>query len=264
MKIVFKITWISVLSTLVKMLAQLLSKDGFQNFNSLKTAIGDIPYEFILVNFLVFVILTVVFIYINDKIPSTKLSKGLLYSLSISLVWFVLRFEPNSYDQIIDYFVDILIFFVPMLIYGTFLGYLSNPRKHQINFSRSYFAGIIVGVFWILFRALYFLIDIDEPKTNNFISVLIWLVVSGVIIGFIFWIIYKNIRMGIVSSQLCILGISLMVFLSYYCFEFISLKSFYPLQLLKITFDLLAISLGTLIGHLIFKKELEYKKTTSK
>ena len=262
MKKVFKITWISVLSTLVKMLAQLLSKDGFQNFNSLKTAIGDIPTEFILVNFLVFVILTVVFIYMNNKIPSTKLSKGLSYSLSISLVWFVLRFEPNTYDKIIDYFVDTLIFFVPMLIYGVLLGYLSSPRKHLIDFSRSYYASIIVCVLWILFRVLYFIIDIDEPKTNHTISVLVWLVVTGAVIGFIFWMIYKNLRMNMVSSQLSILGISIIVFLSYYCFEFISLKSFYPLELLKITFDLLAISFGTLIGHVIFKKELDDKKTT--
>ena len=263
MKKVFKITWISILSTLVKMLAQLLTKDGFQNFNSFKTAIGDIPYEFILVNFLVFVLLTIVFIYVNDKIPSTKLSKGLLYSLCVSLVWFVLRFEPNSYDQIIDYFIDILIFFVPMLIYGIFLGYLSDPRKHSLDFSKSYVASIFVGAFWILFRVIYFLIDIDEPKTNNTISVIIWLLVAGVVIGFIFWMIYKNIRMNIVSSQLCIFGISLMVFLSYYSFEFVSLKSFYSLQLLKITFDLLAISSGTSIGHLVFKKELDSEKTTS-
>jgi hypothetical protein len=177
-------------------------------------------------------------------------------------VWFVLRFEPNTYDKIIDYFVDTLIFFVPMLIYGVLLGYLSSPRKHLIDFSRSYYASIIVCVLWILFRVLYFIIDIDEPKTNHTISVLVWLVITGAVIGFIFWMIYKNLRMNMVSSQLSILVISLIVFLSYYCFEFISLKSFYPLELLKITFDLLAISFGTLIGHVIFKKELNNKKTT--
>lgn len=262
MKIALKILWISVLSTLVKMLAQLLSKDGFRNFSSLKTAVGDIPYEFILVNLLVFVILSVLFVLLNDKIPSTKLSKGLLYSISISLVWFVLRFEPNSYDSIWDYLVDTVVFFAPMIIYGVFLGYLSTQKRHLVDFSKSYLSSLIIGSLWVILRVVYFIIDVDEPKTNDYVSVSIWLFSAGIVIGGIFWMIYKNIRLKKLQSALWILAISIVIFGSFYAFEFITLKTFYPLILLKIGFDIIAILVGTFTGHLIFKKELDKKATS--
>lgn len=139
MKASLKTLWISFLSTIIKILAQTLTTEGFSDINTIKVAFTEVPIEYFAINFFIFVALTVLFILINQQIPAYKLLKGFIYTIMVSFVWTALRFQPNVLENFAKYAYGVATFFIPMIIYGALLGYLSTDRQKNLNFLKTCF-----------------------------------------------------------------------------------------------------------------------------
>lgn len=266
MKTILKIIWISLLSTVVKVLTQVLVDDNFLTFLSPgEPRIEPFHIEYLIINIVVFVVLTIIFIYGRKYIPVSKLFKGVVYSFSITLIWFALKFEPNSEETIYNYFLNILIFFIPMMIYGLFLGYLSDEKTSTYKIKENILSSVIYLSSWIFLRIIYIVLEINQASFKVFTGTL-WLVLTGTAIGLVFGLLYDMSKLPKRQTLHWIFIFSLAVFPGYYLSEYTINKLFNPYRFLAVSLDVLAIIISTLISFKVFKKEdmTDTKITTTK
>ncbi len=257
MKTTFKVTWISILSTIVTLLAHMLADTKYHTIFVIKTSLIDIPYLFILITILTYLLLTLIFIGIKNYLPTSKLTKGFLYNSLVSFVWIILSLEPTTIGSIKDAITAVLVIFIPMGVYGIFLGYLSNEKTKKINITISYLRVFIIMLMWLLFRGLYYLIDVDAPKAVEIIQTILWLLLSGFVIGIVFSIFQNLIKETLLNRLVWLFNISFAIFVCYYLVSYSLEEVFYTLHYVKILFDLLSIIIGTLLSILIFERKKE-------
>lgn len=262
MKTTFKIIWISLLSTIVKYLTHLIVDSNFQSIHIIHTPIIDIPYMFIIINIVVFCVFTLIFIGIKDHLPTSKLSKGVVYSLLISSVWFIYSIEPNAIHSLSDVMRFLIITFAPMAIYGAFLGYLSSERRIKMSLTKSYYGIFFVALLWIGFRVLYYAINTNEPISTNSFHVFLWLTLSGAVIGVVFSIFNKLIDHTMIITLAWMFNIICAVFVTYYIVNY-SLNIIYEnIHALKIAFDIISVLLGISLSNLVLKDKKKMRSAS--
>ncbi len=260
MKTFLKVVWISLLSTVVKLLTQVLVDDNFLAFLKLDNPRLEVfHYNYLFINIVVFVVLTIVFIYVKKYIPAHKLFKGVIYSMSITLVWFALKFEPTIDVDFIGYFRKILIFFIPMLIYGIFLGYLSSERSYRYQPTDAFLSAFIYFFAWVILRIIYLLIDVNKADLFVF-SGAVWLIMSGAAIGVVFGLLFDMSKLSFKKTVFWIFLMAVIIFFGYYLSEYTIDKILNPYRFLAAFLDIAAIMLATLINFIVFK---DSKKLTT-
>lgn len=259
MKTTFKVTWISLLSTIVTLLTHMLADTKYHPSFILKTPIVDIPYLFLGVMLVVYFLLTLIFIGINHTIPATKLKKGMVFTSLISLVWITFSLHPSKIDNLGSFVLAILIVLVPMSVYGIFLGYLSSEKSVQLSTKIPYTKILIIMVLWLLFRYTYHFIDGDEPKIKS-VGTFFWLISSGLVVGLVFSCLLVYINYPKPLKLLWLFNLAATIFIGFYLIGYSLDSLFYPIQYLKIGFDLLAIMLGVVINLVMdkVKKKMVY------
>ncbi len=252
MKTTFKVIWISILSTIVTMLTHILSDSNYHPLFTIKTPIVDIPYLFLINVCLSYIFLTLIFIGIKQHIPTSKLTKGVFYTNLIAAFFIFYNLEPTQIKTFSDFLIAVLIILVPFNVYGMFLGYLSNERTTKMNFDISMLGIFVVMIAWLLFRGLYYVIDVDEPKMSNIALTILWLLGSGFIVGFVFSLINIFIKETFFKKLMWLSLLTVGTFIGYYLIGYSLDMVFYPKQYLKILFDIVSVLIGVIVSNLIF------------
>ncbi len=256
MKKILKTLWIAALTTLTKLLALTLTKDGFSKLPTL----GSVPFEYLAINFLLFVGLTVLFIYIEENIPVFKLLKGVVFSMLVSIVWSALIFQPALFDNITKYLTGIFIFMGPMLIYGAFLGYLSTENKKKFSFTKKHLIYLFISAGWLIFHLL-FMIFVPPLEGYRF-KYILWLIPTSLIIGLtfgFFYLIHEDSKYNpLVISSIIVL----VIFLGYYADRFVSDKSFEWVFFIRILLDVVSVILTIQVIELTQSKTRNNKKSS--
>ncbi|MFA5720039.1 MAG: hypothetical protein WC939_03160 [Acholeplasmataceae bacterium] len=259
MKTTFKVTWISLLSTIVTLLTHILADTKYHPSFILKTPIVDIPYLFLIVMLLVYFLLTLLFIGINQMIPTTKLKKGIVFTTLVSIIWIILSMYPSKITSFSSFLGSILIILVPMSVYGIFLGYLSSEKKVEFSKRMPYFSLVSIMVFWLLFRYLYYFMDGDEPKIKD-VKTIVWFLSSGLFIGLVFSMFKMYINSPALIKLTWLFNLSATIFIGYYLFSYSLDTVFYSIQYVKISFDVLGVMMGVLLTIIVdkYKKKMVY------
>lgn len=259
-KPIFKILWISLLSTFTLVLSQALTTKGFENINTIRLFFLEVPIKYLAINFLVFVMLTIVFMLLNDKLPVHKLLKGVVYSLMVSFVWVVLQFQPITFETATKYIFDSIVFMIPMLFYGIFLGYLATEKTVVYEEQSSFFGFLSISIIWILFHLIYMVIS--ESAEGQLLSYIVWLVIAGLIIGLIFGVIYDFSLSGTKNGLFITIIAVILIFGSYYAYQY-ALNDVVDVQLLiRIALDTTSIMLAIQFSEIYLyrvKKEVSWK-----
>lgn len=253
-KKVLKTLWISALSTVMKLLAQTLTKSGFGELPKL----GTVPIEYLVINFIVFASLTVLFIFIVDYIPTYKLLKGVLYSLLISFVWTALIFQPQLFEDFRGYIINIGVFLIPMVVYGAFLGYLSTEKKNHYKFSKDDLKYLIISLLWLVFHMIF--VIFIPPMRAHFLNYAMWLLTASVIIGFIFGFFY-HIHIESKYNTLLISSIIVaVVFFSFYIDRYATGKTFEWAFFIRLLLDIISVVLSLQVIELYTTKKTLFGK----
>lgn len=257
-KPVLKTLWISLLSTLILVLSQNLTEKGFQDINTIRLAFVEVPIEYFIINFFVFVLLTILFIKINDLLPVHKLAKGILYAGMVSIIWTALRFQPLIFEDIKRYLYASFVFIIPMLIYGIFLGYLASNKSTTFKFEKRQFAHLIISAIWILFHIIYMFIS-GSAKGQVFYYIL-WLVTTSLTIALVFGLVYEisyaNNKNTFINMSLAVI----IVFLTYYSYRFAIQGQFEMKLLIRVLLDFISIMLAVQIIELYFNSFQEIEE----
>lgn len=258
LKPILKTFWISLLSTFILVLSQNLTEKGFQDINTIRLAFVEVPIEYFIINFFVFVLLTILFIKINDLLPIHKLAKGILYAVMVSFIWTALRFQPLLFEDIKRYLFDSFVFIIPMIIYGIFLGYLASNKSTSFKFEKRQFAHLIISLTWILFHIIYMIIS-GSAKGQVFYYI-IWLLTTSLIIALVFGLVYE---VSYVNNKNTFINMSLaviIVFVTYYSYRSAIIGQFQIQLLIRVMLDFVSIMLAVQIIELYFNsfKELDH------
>lgn len=256
-KRIFKIFWISLLSTMVLLFAQTLTSKGFDGFNTIRLSFIDVPLEYFIINFLVFAILTILFIIINELLPVHKLAKGVFFSAMISIVWIALKFQPSAFENFSRYIFDSFVFMIPMLIYGVFLGYLATDKRTVFKFEKKHLAYLIISVIWILFHLIYvFISGVAKEQVFDYI---VWIIFASLILGLVFGLIYEfSLENKKNSFYLTSLSVFL-IFISYYAYQF-AINGEIDVQLIiRVALDIVSIILAIQVLEMYFNRFMVIK-----
>lgn len=251
-KRIFKITWISVLSTFILVLSQNLTSEGFQGVNTIKMSFVDVPFVYLIINFSIFVALTILFIFFNKFIPSRKLLKGVIYSMIISILWIALRFQPMMVENFKKHLVDSIVFIIPMVMYGIFLGYLAEENKVQFKFERRQLSYLIISMTWIVFHIIYMIIA--RPAQGLVLYYLIWLVTTSLIISIVFGAIYEMYYLSKFNGFF-ITSISVfLIFISYYGYRYTLTGSVDIELFIRVALDVFSVVLAIQLLEFYFNR----------
>lgn len=258
LKPILKTLWISLLSTLILVLSQSLTEKGFQDINTIRLAFIQVPIEYFIINFFIFVLLTILFIKINDLLPVHKLAKGIFYAGMVSLIWTALRFQPLIFEDFERYLYDSFVFIIPMIIYGVFLGYLASNKSNSIKFEKGQLTHLIISVVWILFHIVYMLI-FGSAKGQVFYYIL-WLITTSLIIAVVFGLVYE---ISYAKNKNTFINVSLaviVVFITYYSYRFAIKGQFEMKFLIRVLLDFISIMLAVQIIELYFNRFQEIEE----
>lgn len=256
-KPIFKTIWISLLSTLTLVLAQTLKPRGFEGFNKITLFFVKVPLEYFLINFLIFLMLTIFFTFVRDLFPVDKLYKGIVYASMISIIWVVLKFQPSTYINILDKILDSVVFLVPMFIYGIFLGYLADEKTVSFKIEKKHAFYFIISFVWILFHIIY--VFLSGIAKGQFISYIIWMFIISLILGIVFGFGHEMSIEKKKNSFYLSMAFVILMFGSYYLYQF-TINNIIDVELfIKIALDVVSIVLALQVLELLFSRFSEEK-----
>lgn len=257
LKKVLKTLWIASLSTLMKLLAQNLTRDGISGLPTL----GSIPYQYIIGSFLMFVSLTILFIFIVDYLPFNKMFKGIFYAFFIGLLWTSIMFKPETFKSIEDYFVGIAVLITPLMVFGVFLGYLSNDKKISFKFHKSLLTNYVIGFLWLLFHIMFMVFS--PPGKDLRVNYIIWIVITSIVVSVVIGFFYE-IHINSKYNTLLITSIIIaVIFINFYADRFISDRLFEWIYLIRLLLDVVSIMLSIQVLEL-FKPRMKVEHTKLK
>jgi|SRR5690554_5091351 len=217
-KPILKTLWISLLSTFILVLSQTLTLRGFEDINTINLLFLEIPIEYFVINFLIYVMLTILFILTNDLIPFPKLAKGVVYSVMISVVWIALRFQPKALTNFSRYVFDSIVFVIPILIYGIFLGYLATEQTKKFKFEKKHLGFLLISAIWIMFHA--FNLILSQPVKEHWFYYILWVIPTSLALGLVFGLIYEFSLTSERNSLYVTSAAVIVIFISYYAYQF--------------------------------------------
>lgn len=253
-KLVFKVLWISLLSTFLLVLSQNLTSEGFEGITKIKMSFIDVPIEYLIINFLIFSTLTILFIYVNKFIPVRKLLKGVFYVAVIVILWIALRFQPYLFENFSKYLHDSFVFALPMIIYGVLLGYLSSDKAIDFKFEKRQISYLIISLVWILFHIIYMVIA--KPANGQFGSYIIWLISTGLVIGLVFGFIYETIYLTDYNSFLNTSISIFLIFTTYYGYRFTISRNLDLELFIRVALDVFSVIIATQFLDFYFNRAI--------
>lgn len=253
-----KTLWISLLSTFTLVLAQTLTAEGFKGINTIRLSFLQVPFEYLVINFFVFVLLTILFIMINEMLPFRKLSKGIVYAAMVSIIWIALRFQPSAFEDFRKYIFDSFVFMIPMLIYGIFLGYLATEKTATFKFQKQQYSYLIISITWILFHLIY--VFVSSAAKGQVLNYIVWLIIASLIIGFIFGLIYE-FSLESKKNSFYISSFSvILIFSSFYAYQYAINRQIDVQLFIRVALDIASIILAVQVLEIYLNRFKSLKK----
>jgi len=191
-KKMMKIVGISLITIILRSILQLVIPAGNQTILEQSEFVknGTLPMVFMLYGMFAFIALTLIFIEIQKGMGGKKHLKGLKIGILYSLIWTAFLIEPLPHGSFIDLFsyplADGIVLIFLGLMTGIFLSE-SSPNKHYHPSSNTKFS---IAIFTLFFTAgrmiLYNYFHIYSMFENNQAKTLLWVIFTGVVIGFMF------------------------------------------------------------------------------
>jgi len=191
-KKMMKIIGISLITIILRSLLQLAIPEGNQTILEQSEFVknGTLPVVFMLYGMIAFIALTLIFIEIQKGMGGKKHLKGLKIGLLYSLIWTAFLLEPLPHGSFIDLLsyplADGIVLIFLGLMTGIFLSESSPNRQYHPNSHTK----LSIAIFTLFFTAgrliLYNFIHIYSMYEKNQAKTLLWVIFTGVVIGFMF------------------------------------------------------------------------------
>ena len=189
--IVGKILLIGLLTTIVRIIGQLLIPAGTQDV--LKPSVfvnnGIMPMVFTIYGILVYAIISFMFLLVKDKISGDRAMRGLKYSVSCCLVWVVYLLEPLPHVAFMDKFTYPIADSIALLVLGSLSGLLlceNGKRNYEKTYKINVISTIIITILFTIGRIIqYEVIGIYSSYADDKIGSIVWTVFVGFVLSLV-------------------------------------------------------------------------------
>lgn len=254
MKTIFKIFIIGAITTMFRIIGQVLIPPGNQNvlLPSIFVKNGTMPLVFSIYGFLAYSFISMLFLIISNQLSGNKVMQGLKYGFFCCFIWFVYLLEPLPHVSPIDRITYPAADGLALVVMGIMLGLMLGKNKPSIKNNKIRYdiiPLISIMVCFIVGRLIqYNIFDIYSSFSSKKIETLGWCILTGFVVACTLIWINKYVKQENFIKRALILG-TLLFGLNLTLFNF-----FMPLVfdadisdlILRTVIDFLAITIGCL------------------
>ena len=223
LKILGKLLIIGILTTIVRIVGQMLIPVGIQTVlkPSLFVENGTMPLAFTIYGIFAYGIIASLFLLVKDKIAGNRVLRGVKFGASCSLIWVVYLLEPLPHVAFIDKFTYPIADSIALLVLGALSGFLLCEKvckEHKSVLSIRLKSVLAITVAFVIGRIIqYCVIDIYSDFHNNKIESIIWSIVVGLVLSLILqWlntkVTSKNLFYRVIIVGVILFGVDLLLF----------------------------------------------------
>ena len=223
LKIIGKLLLIGLITTLIRIIGQLLIPAGSQTVLEPSAFVenGTMPIAFSIYGLFAYSVIASLFLLVKAQISGTRIMRGLKYAVSCCLIWDIYLLEPLPHVAFVDKFTYPLADSCALLVMGLLAGLLlcekgvhGHKRKLELQWIPTL---AISGCFFVGRIVQYCAIGIYSSFEQNTVGSVIWSILTGLIVSFVLqWlnqkIISSNRIVKIVLIGTVLFGVDLFLF----------------------------------------------------
>lgn len=186
------------------MLQPLIPEEGTSPFPpSVFVETGLVPVAFVIYGVVMLGLLALVFVMIQERLPGTKLVKGLTFSLSFGMLWFIALLEPLPHGtwQIPSALYYPVVDGITLASLGLLLGmFVATDSKKPValRISPDILALVVIPVVFLAGRLVsYYVFGIYSSVDTRLFDTMLWTIVFGLWIA----IMYLMLKAGIAAKS---------------------------------------------------------------
>ena len=254
MKTTFKIFLIGTITTIFRIIGQLLIPQGNQNvlLPSIFVENGTMPLVFSIYDVFAYSLIAIMFLLIRNQISGNKVMQGLKYGIFCCFVWTVYLLEPLPHVSPIDKITYPVADGLALVVMGVVLGLMFGENKPFIkkNISRGNIIPLVsITICFIVGRLIqYSVFNIYSSFSSKRTETIGWCILTGAVIACALIWINRYVKQDDFIKRALILG-CLIFGLNLTLFNF-----FMPLVfaadildlILRTVLDFLAVTIGCL------------------
>lgn len=252
----FTVLLIGFLTTVVRVVGQLLIPSGIQTFlePSIFVTNGTLPLVFALYGTFAFSLIAALFLLLTPYIPGKRLSQGLKFGMAFILIWIVYLLEPLPHAAPIDRITYPIADGFALLVLGLLAGALLGKDVKRTNTTgmskRLSISGSVLAVFFVIGRLIqYYYFEIYSSFAEKPGQTIAWSVLTGLVIACVLtWFMVTLPNKGRVNNAvvvgLILFGTNLILFNFFIPLVF---DADMPDLILRTAVDIVAVVLGCLV-----------------
>lgn len=188
-KITFKIFIIGAITTIFRIIGQILIPLGSQNvlLPSIFVKNGTMPLVFSTYGFFAYSFISMMFLLIRNQLSGNKVMQGLKYGVFCCFIWIAYLLEPLPHVSPIDRITYPVADGVALLVMGVILGLMFGQNKPLIknNVSRYDIIPLITIIICFIVGRLtqYSVFDIYSSFSSKKIETIGWCIFTGFVIA---------------------------------------------------------------------------------
>lgn len=254
MKNILKVIFIGVVTTITRIIGQLLIPPGEQSVlePSVFAQNGTMPLAFTIYGVFAYSIIAALFLIIREQMPGNKILKGVKYGLACAAIWIVYLLEPLPHTVPLDRITYPIVDSAALLVMGLMLGLLLGEKKSYRPRRLKRADGrpvLIITISFVVGRLIqYLLIDIYSSFDNRTLETIIWTVLTGFVVAcvMVWFNKYVNqrgrLQRAIVTGPV-LFGVNLLLFNFFMPLVF---NADIPDLIIRTVIDVLAVTIGCL------------------
>lgn len=212
MKTIFKIFIIGAITTIFRIIGQVLIPPGSQNvlLPSIFVENGTLPLVFSIYGFFAYSFISMMFLLIRDQLSGNKIIQGLKYGLFCCFIWIVYLLEPLPHVSPIDRITYPVADGLALIVMGVALGFMFCKNKTLIknNVSKCNIIPLVtITICFFTGRLIqYGVFDIYSSFNSNKIETICWCILTGFVIACVLTWINRYVKQENFIKRVLILG----------------------------------------------------------
>lgn len=186
MKTILKIILIGLVTTLCRIIGQMMIPQGTQSIlpPSIFVSNGTMPIVFTLYGIFAYSLIATLFLLIRNNMSGNKIMQGIKFGISCCVIWVAYLFEPLPHVAPIDRITYPLADSVALLVLGLLLGILlgkkSSIKKANHSFNELYVPVAAITALFVSGRLVqYLFFDIYSYFYIKTAETVVWCICTG-------------------------------------------------------------------------------------
>ncbi len=189
MKTIFKVFLIGTITTIFRIIGQLLIPAGSQNvlLPSIFVENGTMPLAFSIYGVFAYSLIAIMFLLIRNQLSGNKIIQGIKYGFFCCFIWIVYLLEPLPHVSPIDRITYPAADGLALIVMGIALGFMfckDRPLIKKDIRKGNIISLVSITICFVIGRFIqYYIFDIYSSFNSNKIETIGWCILTGIVVA---------------------------------------------------------------------------------